>query len=72
MIHIVVDDQQAKLISESNQYVEIRDPHGKHLGFVAHRFTEDDLALAKERFDSDQPRLTTEQMLSRLRSLGTE
>jgi hypothetical protein len=47
MQHIIVDDQQAKIISEATELVEIRDPRGRHLGYVAHGFTDEDLAIAK-------------------------
>jgi hypothetical protein len=69
MHHIVVDDQQAKLISESTDSVEIRDPQGRHLGYVAHGFTDEDIAVAKERRESDEPRYTTRQVLEHLQSL---
>ena len=34
MSHIVVDDEQARIISESAESIEIRDRSGKHLGYV--------------------------------------
>jgi hypothetical protein len=69
MHHIVVDDQQAKLISEATESVEIRDPRGRHLGYVAHGFTDEDIAIAKERMASDEPRYTTQEVLDHLQSL---
>ena len=39
MEHIVVNEQQARLISEATESVEIRDAKGTHLGYVAHGFT---------------------------------
>jgi hypothetical protein len=71
MQHIVVDDSQAKLITEATGTVEIRDARGKHLGYVlsAHVITNEDIAIAKERLASDAPRHTTQQVLDRLRSL---
>ena len=56
MQHIVVNDQQAKLISEATESVEIRDAQGGHLGYVAHGFTDEDVAIAKKRMGSDEPR----------------
>jgi hypothetical protein len=67
--HIIVDDQQAKLISEATESVEIRDSGGKHLGYVAHGFTDEDIAIAKQRLASDEPRHTTREVLDHLRSL---
>jgi hypothetical protein len=69
MEHIVVSDQQARLISEATESIEIRDARGGHLGYVAHGFTDEDIAIAKQRLASDDPRYTTQQVLDHLRSL---
>ena len=69
MPHIVVDDQQAKIISESAGSIEIRDRSGRQLGYVAHGFTEEDVAVAKQRMASDEPRYTTRQVLDHIESL---
>lgn len=69
MLHITVDEQQAKLITEAAESIEIRDRIGKHLGYVAHGFSESDIAIAKERSQSALPRLTTQQVLNHLASL---
>lgn len=67
--HIVVDEQQARLITEATGSVEIRDLHGRHLGFVAHGFTAEDVSIARQRLASDAPRQTTREVLDHLRSL---
>jgi hypothetical protein len=69
MQHIVVDDQQAKLISEATESVEIRDSRGRHLGYVAHGFSDEDIAVAKQRSSSEEPRYKTQDVLDQLRSL---
>jgi hypothetical protein len=69
MPHIVVDDQQAKLISEATESVEIRDPRGICLGYVTQGFTDEDIAIAKGRLASDEPRYTTQEVLEHLRTL---
>jgi hypothetical protein len=69
MHHIVIDDQQAKLISEATESVEIRGPRGRHLGYVAQGFTDEDIAIAKDRLASDEPRYTTQEVLDHLQSL---
>ena len=69
MQHIVVNDQQAKLISGATESVEIRDARGGHLGYVAHGFTDEDNAIAKQRLASDEPRYATREVLDHLRSL---
>ena len=72
MTHITVDDEQAKIISESPERIEIRDKNGNRLGYVAHEITEEDIAIAKERMVSDEPRYTTEEVLEHIRSLEQE
>jgi hypothetical protein len=69
MPYIVVDDEQARIISESAENIEIRDRTGKHLGYVAQGFTAEDIALAKQRMTSDEPRLTAREVLAHLQSL---
>jgi hypothetical protein len=69
MRHIVVDDQQVKLITETKDTLEIRDAQGRLLGYVAHEFTDDDIAIAKQRLASAGPRYTTQEVLDHLRSL---
>jgi hypothetical protein len=69
MQHIVVSDQQAKLIAEAAESVEIRDARGGHLGYVAREFTEEDIAVAKQRIASVEPRYTTREVLDYLGSL---
>jgi len=67
--HIVVDDNQAKIISEATENVEVRDRSGKHLGYVAFGFTAEDIAVAKRRSASDEATYTTGQVLDHLQSL---
>ncbi len=69
MVHIVVDDKQAQIISASAESIEIRDRNGKHLGYVAHGFTGEDIAVAKLRMQSDEPRFSMEQVLDHIQSL---
>jgi hypothetical protein len=72
MHHIVVDDQQAKLISEATESIEIRDPRGRRLGYVAHGFTDEDIAIALDRHASNEQRHTTKEVLDHLQSLGRD
>lgn len=69
MPHIVVDDEQAKLIAATEDSIEIRDKRGHHLGYVAHGFTDEDFAIAKRRMMSDEPRYSTKQVMDRLHSM---
>jgi len=69
MQHIVVNDEQARIIGESSDQIEIRDGNGRLLGYVAHGVTDEDIAIAKQRLDSDEPRYTTREVLEHLQSL---
>ena len=66
MNDIVVDERQAKLIAESRDVVEIRDPQGRCVGYVSHGFGEEDIAEARRRLASDEPRYTTQEVLESL------
>ena len=72
MQHIVVDDQQAQIISKAADVVAIRDRQGNHLGFVAHGFTDEDIAVAKQRLASDERRYTTQEVMDHLDSLDAK
>lgn len=72
MIKIVMTEDQARAIAEAKDVVEIVDASGKRLGFFARPLTEDDIAIARRRAASDEPRRTTEQVLDRLKSLEQE
>ena len=69
MVKIVVTEDQEKIIAEANGGVEIVDAAGNRLGFFARPFTDEDIAIARQRAASDEPRRTTEQVLERLKSL---
>lgn len=69
MPYIVLDDQQAQIVSETGGKVEVRDREGRHLGFVTHGFTEAEIQEAKQRAASDEPRYTTAEVLQYLESL---
>jgi hypothetical protein len=70
--YITIDQGQAKLIEEADGRVEIRDSQGRHVGYVSHGFTPDEIAAARRSLDSDEPRHSFEQVLAQLRSLAPE
>ena len=72
MPHIVVDDRQATIISQTAGTVEILDQQGNRLGYVAHPFTDEDVDVAQRRLQSKEPRFTTQEVLNHLRSLEPE
>jgi hypothetical protein len=66
MSYIVLDEAQARVIAQAKGHVEVRDRNGKHLGYVTHGFTNEDIRIARERADSKAPRLSTADALRRL------
>ncbi len=77
MAVIVVDDQQRQTILEAKGDVVLRDREGRYLGHLTDAFTADvsgitpeDIEIAKRRRASNAPRLTTPEVLARLRQLG--
>mgnify|MGYP003396285358 CR=1 FL=1 len=69
MTYIVLDDEQARLVAETPDSIELRDRTGQHLGYVAHGFTPEDIAIAKQRQASGEPCWTTQEVLEHLHSL---
>ncbi|NUQ61355.1 MAG: hypothetical protein HUU20_02635 [Pirellulales bacterium] len=67
----MIDDAQARLILETTGTVEIRDRQGRHLGYVAHGFSDEDLAIAKQRLVSNEPRYTTREVMEHLKAMET-
>ncbi len=72
MVKIVVTEDQAKAIVEAKESVEIVDVAGNRLGFFARPFSDEEIAIARQRAASDEPRRTTQQVIERLKSLEDE
>jgi hypothetical protein len=70
MIQIVLTDEQAKVVAAALEEVSVCDAGGNVLGFLSPVWTEEDVAEAKRRLASNQPRLTTAEVLAHLQSLG--
>ena len=69
MTQLVLSDEQARLLSSTNEGVELVDQQGRHLGYVALGFSPNDIAEAARRAGSDGPWYTTEEVLKHLESL---
>ncbi len=69
MQSIILTDEQAAAFANSTGNVEVRDPEGRHLGYLTHGFTAKEIAEAKARLAAPGPRYTTEQVLAKLQSL---
>ncbi len=73
---IILDDDQARTLTEAREAVELRDRRGNPLGMISPlpaatetEFTAEEIAETRRRIDSDEPRFTSRQVLDRLRSL---
>ena len=69
MLQIVLTDEQAKVVASALKPVQVCDSRGNVLGRIDPIWTEEDIAEAKRRLASDEPRYTTAQVLEHLRSL---
>ncbi len=72
MVKIVVTEDQARTIVEAKDSVEIVDAAGNRLGYFARPFSDEEIAIARQRAASDEPRRTTQQVIERLKSLERE
>ncbi|MBW3599890.1 MAG: hypothetical protein KY475_21785 [Planctomycetes bacterium] len=69
MTQIVLTGEQAQIFMAATEPVEIRDETGNLLGIVARGLREDEIALARERLQSDGPWISTRDVLEHLNSL---
>ena len=72
MVELVVTAEQAKLLAEASDSVEIVDGKGNHLGFFARRFSDREVATASLRGAAAVPGRSTAEVLERLKSLGDQ
>jgi hypothetical protein len=72
MPHIVLNDEQAKIVATALRPVQVRDSKGNVLGQIPPIWTEEDIADAKRRLASNEPWYTTAEVLARLHSLKPE
>lgn len=70
MTFIVLDEQQARILSDSRGVVGLRDKDGKYLGFAGRGFTDEDVEIARRRLASEGPRYTTAEVLDHLERLA--
>lgn len=70
MVELVVTAEQAKLLADAKDSVEIVDSQGNRLGFFARRFSDRDVATAIQRASEAQAGRSTAEVLERLKSLG--
>ena len=70
VVKLVVNAEQAKVLTEARESVEILDPKGNRLGFFARPFSEHEIELARSRAAAGQPGRSTAAVLERLGTLG--
>jgi hypothetical protein len=69
MVQIVLTTEQVRLLSGAGESVEIVDAHGNRVGYLARSLDAQDIAIARRRAESNEPRRTTQQVLQRIQSL---
>ncbi len=72
MPHIVLNDDQARVVTAALQPVQIRDSKGNILGIIPPIWSEQDIADAKKRLASNEPRYSMQQVLDHLRTLEAQ
>lgn len=69
MVELVLSAEQARLLAEARESVELVDAQGNRLGFFARRFSDVDIETARKRAAMNQPGRPTADVLQGLRAL---
>ncbi|MDV6033472.1 MAG: hypothetical protein F9B45_25965 [Phycisphaera sp. RhM] len=69
MIRIVATADQIRQLQNATDGIELVDEKGNRLGILAREIDLEDVRIARERLDSDQPRLSYTDVLDHLRGL---
>lgn len=69
MSRIIVDDQEAALITEASRMVQVVNHQGKVVGYITPAPTDEELSKWRQRLAIDEPTYTTAEVLEHLRSL---
>lgn len=72
MIRIVATADQVRLLQQSSDEIEFIDEHGNRLGILAREADLEDIRIARQRLNSDQPRLNYSEVLDHLRRLEAQ
>ena len=72
MVQIVVTAEQAKLLEQSHEAIEIVDEQGNRIGYYTQPFSESEIHEAKRRSETEKGGRTTKEVLERLSNLDTE
>ncbi len=69
MSHIVLNHEQVKILFESQEPVEVRDPSGTILGKIDRNSEQLIVQEAKRRLASNQPRFSSQEVQTHLQAL---
>jgi hypothetical protein len=69
MIRIVATADQIRQLRQATDTIELVDENGTRLGIVARDVDVDDIRIARDRLQSDQPRLPYAEVLGHLHGL---
>lgn len=69
MAHIVLSEEQARVVMSALGPVEVRDPRGRVLGTLPPAWAEEEVAQAKRVLATNQRWHSTQDVLTHLRSL---
>jgi hypothetical protein len=72
MTQLVLTEEQARIVAQASDGVEVCDPKGNVMGRLTPPYTAADIAEARRRLASDQPRYPAEQVHARLEALQQE
>jgi hypothetical protein len=72
MVQIVASDELVRQLETTEGIVELVDANGKRLGTLTRPPSAEDIRVAKERRAADKPGLTTDQLVERIQSSGSE
>lgn len=69
MIRIVATADRIRQLKQATDGVELVDEHGNRLGILAREGDLEDIRVARERLQSEQPRLTYAEVLAHLHAV---
>jgi hypothetical protein len=69
MSQLILSQEQSQIVAKSLVPVQVCSPSGEVLGVIEPAVTEEDVAEARKRLASDQPRYRTAEVLEYLESL---
>jgi hypothetical protein len=69
MTQLILNAEQSQIVAKALEPVEVCAPNGEVLGVIEPAVTREEIADAKQRLATDQPRYTTAQVLEHLQSL---